>query len=63
MSILNISSTCDCGSIPSGIIVIWNGSKDSIPNGWVLCDGENSTPDLQNKFIADSGGIYYIMKL
>ena len=22
-----------------------------IPNGWVLCDGKNNTPDLRNRFI------------
>lgn len=47
--------------IPSGVIVMWSGSIASIPSGWYLCDGNNSTPDLRNKFIiaanADDGGV------
>ena len=35
--------------IPSGIIVMWSGT--TIPTGWLLCDGTNSTPDLRNRFI------------
>jgi hypothetical protein len=46
--------------IPSGVIVMWSGTIATIPSGWVLCDGSNSTPDLRNKFIiaanADDGG-------
>ncbi len=30
--------------IPSGVIVLFSGQK--IPPGWVLCDGQNNTPDL-----------------
>lgn len=37
--------------IPSGIIVMWSGSIATIPSGWYLCNGSNSTPDLRNKFI------------
>ena len=37
--------------IPSGFIGMWTGTTDTIPSGWVLCDGNNSTPDLRNKFI------------
>jgi len=39
------------GTIPVGGIIMWSGSVSSIPNGWSLCDGSNSTPDLRNKFI------------
>jgi hypothetical protein len=38
-------------SIPKGIIAIWSGSIASIPSGWKLCDGNNGTPDLRNRFI------------
>lgn len=38
-------------SIPSGLISMWSGTIASIPSGWVLCNGSNSTPDLRNKFI------------
>ena len=33
----------------------WSGSQASIPSGWVLCNGSNSTPDLRNRFIVGSG--------
>ena len=41
------------GSIqfPSGIIIIWNGSITTIPNGWTFCDGTLGTPDLRGRFI------------
>jgi len=46
--------------VPKGIIALWYGAIDDIPQGWVICDGENDTPDLTDKFIihadADSGG-------
>lgn len=46
--------------IPSGVIVMWSGTIATIPSGWYLCNGSNSTPDLRNKFIiaanADDGG-------
>jgi len=36
-------------TIPTGVIVMWSGT--TIPSGWALCDGTNSTPDLRNRFI------------
>jgi microcystin-dependent protein len=46
--------------IPTGVIVMWSGTIATIPSGWLLCDGTNSTPDLRNRFIiganADDGG-------
>lgn len=38
-------------SVPAGLISMWSGSIASIPSGWYLCDGTNSTPDLRDKFI------------
>jgi hypothetical protein len=37
--------------VPVGSILMWSGTIASIPSGWYLCDGTNSTPDLRNKFI------------
>lgn len=42
-------------SVPSGIIAIWSGAVTSIPNGWALCNGQNGTPDLRNKFVVSVG--------
>lgn len=35
----------------AGMIVAWSGTIATIPVGWALCDGTNSTPDLRDKFI------------
>ena len=42
-------------SFPSGGIIMWSGSVSSLPTGFVLCDGNNSTPDLRDRFIIGSG--------
>lgn len=34
----------------SGAILFWSGSLGSIPDGWLLCDGENGTPNLLGQF-------------
>lgn len=39
-----------------GIIVMWSGSLEDLPDGWVLCDGRNGTPDLRDKFILGADG-------
>lgn len=44
----------------SGMILLWSGSTGSIPSGWVLCDGTNSTPDLRNRFIVGAGDTYAV---
>jgi len=50
-------------AIPSGLISMWSGTIASIPSGWVLCNGSNSTPDLRNRFIigahSDTAGVAY----
>jgi hypothetical protein len=46
--------------IPAGIISMWSGSIASIPSGWVLCDGANSTPDLRDRFIVGAGSTYAV---
>ena len=35
----------------AGMIMMWSGTIATIPTGWVLCNGSNSTPDLRNRFI------------
>ena len=42
----------------SGMIIIWSGSTANIPTGFVLCDGQNSTPDLRNRFVVGAGNNY-----
>jgi microcystin-dependent protein len=38
-------------SVPSGVIVMWSGEIDAIPDGWALCNGENETPNLSGRFV------------
>jgi len=40
----------------TGIICLWQGAVIDIPTGWALCDGNNGTPDLRDKFINGAGG-------
>ena len=36
---------------PKGIIVAWSGDINKIPDGWTICNGTNTAPDLRGKFI------------
>lgn len=36
--------------IPVGVMVFWWGALADIPAGWVLCDGNNGTPDMHALF-------------
>ena len=52
----NIQGTLTAGgAVPSGGIIIWSGAANAIPSGWVLCDGQNSTPDLRDRFVVGAG--------
>ncbi len=44
----------------SGMIMLWSGSTGTIPSGWVICDGTNSTPDLRNRFVVGAGSTYSV---
>lgn len=46
--------------VPVGAILMWSGSVASIPSGFALCDGTNSTPDLRNRFIVGAGNTYAV---
>lgn len=37
-----------------GGIIMWHGSLASIPPDYALCDGDNGTPDLRDKFVVGS---------
>jgi len=61
-----ITETIIQSIIPPGVILMWSGTINvgnpatDIPTGWYLCDGNNGTPDLTDKFVIhaddDSGG-------
>jgi len=40
-----------------GIIVMWSGAIVDIPGGFALCNGNNGTPDLRDRFIYGAGGV------
>ena len=42
----------------TGMIMMYTGS--TAPSGWALCDGQNGTPDLRDRFIISSGSSYNI---
>jgi len=46
--------------IPAGAIFLWSGSIGSIPAGYVLCNGSNSTPDLRDRFVVGAGSTYAV---
>ena len=52
--------TAATAAFPSGGIIMWSGTLATIPVGWLLCNGSNSTPDLRNRFVIgafqDDGG-------
>ncbi len=52
------SSASEGSPIPVGIIVMWSGQLDRLPAGWALCDGQNGTPDLRDRFVVGAGASY-----
>lgn len=44
--------------IPCGIITMWSGATNAVPSGWALCDGNNGTPNLKDRFIVGAGQSY-----
>lgn len=56
----SLIAAADMTPIPSGVIVMWSGASDAIPTGWVLCDGNNNTPNLVDRFIVGAGSTYSV---
>ena len=48
------------GAFVSGMIVLWSGAANAIPTGFVLCDGNNNTPNLTDKFVVGAGSGYAV---
>jgi hypothetical protein len=53
---LNAASIDGPGMVPIGAIIMWAGG--TLPSGFVLCDGNNGTPNLSGKFIMSHGSTY-----
>ena len=50
-----IDSSGNASAFVTGMIILWYGDTTNIPGGWVLCDGNNSTPDLRDRFVIGAG--------
>jgi len=46
-----IASAALGGGVPVGGIILWSGTIAAIPGNWALCDGNNGTPDLRDRFV------------
>ena len=46
--------------VPVGGIIMWSGATNAVPSGWALCDGQNGTPNLQDRFIVGAGSSYSV---
>ena len=62
---LNVPNISGNGSGLSGIesfltcmIILWYGNTGNIPTGFVLCNGQNRTPDLRDRFVVGAGSAY-----
>ena len=54
------SNLSDVPGVPSGAIILWSGASNAIPSGYVLCDGNNNTPNLQDRFVVGAGNTYAV---
>ena len=50
----------DINTFQTGMIMLWSGSSASIPNAWYLCNGNNGTPNLMDRFIVGAGSAYAV---
>jgi microcystin-dependent protein len=58
---LNISGKATgIGTVPVGGIIMWSGTTNNIPAGWALCDGQNGTPNLRDRFVMGAGSTYNV---
>ena len=48
------------GTVPLGGIIMWSGATTAIPAGWKLCDGQNGTPNLKDRFVIGAGSTYAV---
>lgn len=57
---INTNITALQDAMPVGSIIMFSGKAEEIPSGWAICNGENGTPNLIDRFILGStycGGI------
>ena len=50
-----VDSSGNASAFVTGMIILWYGDTSNIPGGWVLCNGQNGTPDLRDRFVIGAG--------
>ena len=50
-----ISTDVNNALVPLKGIIMYYGALNAIPPNWNICDGQNGTPDLRDKFVIASG--------
>jgi hypothetical protein len=58
-TLTDIKTTVSKNKLSRGMIMMWSGTINSIPTGWLLCDGTKGTPDLRNRFVVGNDGTSY----
>lgn len=48
----------EASTVAKGTILSWFGQLANIPSGFAVCNGQNGTPDLRNRFIVGAGSQY-----
>lgn len=43
-----------------GSIILWYGEPNNLPPGWAICNGQNGTPNLCDRFVVGAGRSYTI---
>lgn len=43
-----------------GLIFGWTGNPLFLPDGYVLCDGSNGTPDMRDRFVVGALDVYSV---
>jgi hypothetical protein len=59
-NIAGIPSSASLVNVPSGAILVWSGAVSAVPAGYVLCNGTNGTPNLQDSFVVGSGNTFSV---
>jgi len=49
--------------VPIGGIINWSGAIVAIPSNYALCDGDNATPDLRDRFVIGAGDSYPVAQV
>jgi len=59
-NIAGIPSSASLVNVPSGAILVWSGAVSAVPAGYVLCNGVNGTPNLQDSFVVGAGNTFSV---